>query len=379
MPCRANIAGRGYCEIEWAGGVLTDIRVLRAEDPAEPYCSPGFVDLQMNGIAGVDFGGPDLAPQAVVRVLEPLWASGVTTFCPTVTTNSPENLCHAFQVLEEARRLSPDFDACAPCYHLEGPYLSQGASRGVHDPQWMHPPDSGEFVRFQEAAGGRIGIVTIAPELPGAAEFMKRWSAAGVVCAIGHTDGDAADINRAVAAGARLSTHLGNGCPELIHRHRSPIWAQLASGTLSASLICDGFHLTPEFVRVAYGMKGRAGSILITDSIHVSGLAAGEYELGGMPVELQASGKVVALANPGALAGSTLRMNQAVARFRKMARISLDAALDAATVNPARLLSRWPVCGRLAAGQPANVVLFRPSPGELTVLATYWKGRLVTP
>jgi N-acetylglucosamine-6-phosphate deacetylase len=242
----------------------------------------------------------------------------------------------------------------------------------------MHPPDSGEFARLQQAAGGRIGIVTIAPELPGAPEFIERWSAAGVVFAIGHTDGDARDIERAASAGARLSTHLGNGCPELIHRHGSPIWAQLASEQLSASLICDGFHLTPEFVRVAYGMKGRARCILITDSIHVSGLAPGAYELAGMPVELQPSGKVAALRNPGSLAGSTLRMNQAVARFQRMARTGLDTALDAATVNPATLLSRWPVGAGLTAGQPANVVLFRPSSDELIVLATYLNGRLVT-
>jgi N-acetylglucosamine-6-phosphate deacetylase len=242
----------------------------------------------------------------------------------------------------------------------------------------MHPPDSDEFAEWQEAAGGRIGIVTVAPELPGACEFIECCSRAGVVCAIGHTDGDAADIHRAAAAGARLSTHLGNGCPERIHRHRAPLWAQLASETLSASLICDGFHLTPEFLRVAYGMKGRARSILITDSIHVSGLPPGAYGLAGMPVELQPSGKVVSLANAGALAGSTLRMNQAIARFTEMAGVPLDVALDAATVNPARLLSRWPVCAGLAAGQAANLVLFRPSPGELTILETYLQGRLVT-
>ena len=113
----ANIAGKGYSEIHWSDGVLTGIRVLRAEDPAEPYASAGFVDLQVNGMAGVDFGQPQLTAQTVVRTLEPLWASGVTTFCPTVITNSRENLCRAFRVLEEARRLSPEFAQCAPCYH----------------------------------------------------------------------------------------------------------------------------------------------------------------------------------------------------------------------------------------------------------------------
>lgn len=373
---RANIAGLGYCEIDWHAGVFSAIGVVGPEDAAEPYCCPGFIDLQINGTAGVDFGSPHLTAEAAVRALEPLWASGVTTFCPTVITNSRENPCRAFRALEEARHLSPDFAACAPCCHLEGPYLSDGDSRGAHDRRWMRDPSDEEFAELQEAAGGRIGIVTIAPERTGAIEFIKRWSATGVVFSIGHTDAESGDIYRAIAAGARLSTHLGNGCPERIHRHKSPIWAQLASEELSASLICDGFHLTPEFVRVAYGMKGRSHCILITDAIHVTGLAPGAYELGGLPVELQPGGKVVSVQNPGALAGSTLRMNQAVARFREAARIELDAALDAATVNPARLLSLS--CG-VVPGAPANLVVFRPSHEELTILATYLKGRLVTP
>jgi len=375
----ANIAGLGYCEIGWHDGRLAEVRRLRDEDAAEPYCSAGFIDLQINGITGVDFGASSVTAQEAVGVLEPLWTGGVTTFCPTVITNTRESLCRSFRVLEEARRLSAEFAACAPCYHLEGPYLSAGDSRGAHNPAWMRDPCDEEFAALQEAAGGRIGIVTIAPERLGACAFIEKWSRSGVVFAIGHTDADAADIHRAIAAGARLSTHLGNGCPERIHRHRSPVWAQLAADELSASLICDGFHLSPEFTRVAYGLKGRERTILITDAIHVTGLAPGIFELGGLPVELQASGRVAALRNAGSLAGSTLRLNRAVPRFRETVGISLEAALQAVTAAPARLLFRWPPGGRLVCGQPANLTVFRPREDELEILATYLEGRLVTP
>ena len=369
----ANIAGRGFCEIVCREGAIAAVRRLREEDPNEPYCSAGFIDLQVNGIAGVDFGGPELTAEAAIAVLPALWKSGVTTFCPTVITNTPEGLRRSFAVLEEARRRSPEFAAAAVCYHLEGPYLSPGPSHGAHNPELMRDPSWSEFAGLQEAAGGRIGIVTVAPERPGAIEFIRRAAEAGVLVAIGHTDGQAEDIRCAVEAGAVLSTHLGNGCPEFIHRHRAPLWAQLAEG-LSASLICDGFHLTPEFVRVAWGMKGRSGCILITDSIHAAGLAPGRYRLGGLAVELEADGRVISLESPGALAGSTLRMNRAVARFRSTAGIPLDAALAAATINPARLLARWQTGGELAPGRPANLTIFRPGAEELTVLAVYLRG-----
>ena len=376
---RANIAGVGYKEIAWRDGRLSRASGIGPIRPGEPYCSPGLVDLQINGIAGVDFGGADLTPKAVLRVLAPIFASGVTTFCPTVITNTHESLCRSFRVLEEARRISHEFDYAVPCYHLEGPYLSAGESRGAHNPEWMRDPSDKEFAALQKAAGGRIGIVTIAPERPGAARFIKKWTETGVIFAIGHTDCEAADIERAIKAGARLSTHLGNGCPERIHRHRSPIWAQLASEKLAASLICDGFHLTPEFTRIVYRLKGCHNSILITDSTHVNGLAPGWHQLGGMPVQLHESGRVDALGNPGSLAGSTLRLDRAVLELKKAADISLYEALDTASRNPARLLRRDDVCRSLDAGQPANLVVFQPSRHGLKILKTYLRGEQVWP
>jgi N-acetylglucosamine-6-phosphate deacetylase len=157
----------------------------------------------------------------------------------------------------------------------------------------MRSPDWDEFLKLQRAAGGRIGIVTLAPELPGAEEFIRKAQSAGVIVAISHTDGGPDDVHRAAAAGATLNTHLGNGCPEYLHRHRAPLWAQLATESLHASIICDGFHLPPDVVKVIVAVKGIDKCILITDAVHVAQLRPGRYALVGTEIELLPSGQVV--------------------------------------------------------------------------------------
>jgi N-acetylglucosamine-6-phosphate deacetylase len=373
---QGNIAGQGLAQIDVEGGRISAVRRLGLADAARPYVSPGFVDIQVNGFAGVNFSDGALDAAQAVRVLPALWKTGVTSFCPTLITNSLDQLARNFRVLEEARRLDPNFARTVPGYHLEGPYLSPGGAHGAHDTTFMRAPDWDEFSRLQEAAGGNIAIITLAPELPGAFDFIRRARAAGVIAAIGHTDCSPEEIHRATEAGAVLSTHLGNGCAQMIHRHQTPIWAQMASAQLSASLICDGFHLPPDLVRVIYGVKGIERCILITDAVHVAGLPPGRYSLVGLEIELLANGKVAAV-NREHLAGSALSMNRAVTVFEKFAGVSLAEALRAATTNPARLLRHEGIAVELAPGQPASLVTFRPEPGALRVEAVWLRGEQV--
>ncbi|MGH9403534.1 MAG: N-acetylglucosamine-6-phosphate deacetylase [Terriglobia bacterium] len=366
MKITANIAGRGMAQIEVSGREIAAVSILGPIEPEEPFVSPGFVDIQVNGFGGIDFSDRDLDPSQAARILPFLWKTGITTFCPTLITNSIENLRQNFRTLEAARRLEPRFGEAVPCYHLEGPYLSPGGAHGAHDPSLMKCPDWGEFSSLQEAAGGNIGIVTLAPELPGAFDFIRKASASGMVVAIGHTDAAPEQIHQAVQAGARLSTHLGNGCPNLIHRHQNPLWAQLAEDRLKASMICDGFHIPADLIRVAYKTKGIAGCILITDAIHVAGLEPGRYQIVGRGIELLPTGQVVT-DDRQSMAGSALSMNRALAAFQGCAGISLSEALQAATANPARLLGRGGICTDLASGQPANLVTFRPEENALSV------------
>ncbi len=373
MEILANLADFGLAEIEIRGSKLAAVRRLGPLEPSEPFASLGLIDIQINGFAGVDFSGSELEPSALLGLLPQLWRTGVTHFCPTLITNSVEQLRQNFQTLEAARRMDRRFADAVPCYHLEGPYLSPGGAHGAHNPSLMRLPNWEEFSALQRAANGNIGIVTIAPELPGALDFIRQASASGVVVAIGHTAAEPEQIHSAVEAGARLSTHLGNGLPNLIHRHQNPLWAQLAEDRLAASLICDGFHLPHDLVRVVFRLKGIERCILITDAVHVAGLTAGHYTLVGKGIELLPSGQVVT-EDRESMAGSALTMNRAVAVFQRFAQATLSEALRAASLNPARLIARGDIATELAPGQPANVVIFRPQQEALRIEAVFFKG-----
>jgi len=376
LQITANVAGRELAQIDIQGDRIGSVRMIGPSDAGKPFVSPGFVDIQVNGFAGVDFSEPQLNPERAISVLPAIWKTGVTTFCPTLITNSIEQLEQNLRALEKARSQDARFAWTVPCYHLEGPYLSPGGSHGTHDPSLMRSPNWDEFLRLQEAAGGNIAIVTLAPELPGACDFIRRARAAGVIPAIGHTDCQPEDIHKAVEAGAMLSTHLGNGCPNMIDRHRNPIWAQLASDRLATSLICDGFHLPQDLVRVIAAVKGIGRCILITDAVHVTNLPPGRYTFVGQPIELLPSGQVVT-GDRKCMAGSALSMNRAVVVFGNFAGVPLVDALQAATANPGKLLRRDGICTDLAPGQPANLITFRSGADKLRIETVLLHGEQV--
>lgn len=376
MEITANIPGRGLAQIQIQGGRIGSVRMFGLADPEKPFASPGFVDIQLNGFGGVNFSDPGLDPEKAISILPAVWQTGVTSFCPTLITNSFEMLRRNFRILEAARTQNAHFLQTVPCYHLEGPYLSPGGARGAHDPKLMRHPNWDEFMSLQDAAGGNISIVTLAPELPGALEFIRKACAAGLTVAIGHTEAAPEQIRRAVEAGARLATHFGNGCAEFIHRHNNPLWAQLANENLNVSLICDGFHLPLDLVNVVFRVKSVDRCILVTDAVHVAGLPPGRYTLVGRDIELLPSGQVVTL-DRQSMAGSALGMNRAVVVFAKFAGADLSEALQAAATNPGRLLRRDEVCTDLVTGQWANLVLFRTERDALRVETVLLRGEEV--
>jgi len=376
MEMLANLPGKGLVRIEIQEKRIASLQILGPLDGEKPYVSPGLIDIQLNGYAGINFCDAGLDPTKAPEILSALWKTGVTTFCPTVITNTQEGLLQCFRALEEARRIDSRFASCAPCYHLEGPYISPGGSRGAHNPKVMRPPDWAEFMELQKAAGGRIGIVTLAPELPGAMEFIRRAREACLVVSMGHTDATPAQIHQGAEAGAQLNTHLGNGCPQMIDRHQTPIWAQLALRQLAASMICDGFHLPPDLVQVIHRMKGIDGCVLITDAVHVAGLAPGRYKLVDLDIELLPTGQVV-MADRHSMAGSAVSMNRAVKVFMDYAGVTLEEAIQAATANPSRLLDRFETCCEVREGEPANLILFRVDADKLEIEKTILGGETV--
>jgi N-acetylglucosamine-6-phosphate deacetylase len=371
-----NIPGMGYARVEIRDTNIASVHLLDSLKPSAIFISPGFIDIQINGFAGIDFSSSTLTPKELVKILPRLWETGVTSFCPTLITNSHDRLLRSLGVLEKARSLDSNFESAVPCYHLEGPYISPLGSRGAHDPDLMRLPDWDEFSKLQMAAGGRIGIITIAPEVSGALQFIRKAKEAGVLVAIGHTDATPEQIHAAVDAGATLSTHWGNGCPQYIPRHANPLWAQLAIDSLTLSLICDGFHLPPDVVKVAAQVKGIKKVILITDAVYVANMPAGRYALVTTEIELLPSGQVVTV-DGRCLGGSALSMSRAIKVFMDFAQLSLRAALEAATTNPAELIQRDGICSRIAEGQPANLVCFRLEQHGLTIETVISKGKLV--
>jgi N-acetylglucosamine-6-phosphate deacetylase len=239
--------------------------------------------------------------------------------------------------------------------HLEGPFLSgREGYRGAHPAGAIRDPDWDLFRELQEASGRRVVLMTLAPERPGAIEFIARAAEAGVVIALGHTAADGETIERAVEAGARLTTHLGNGIAAELARHPNPIWHQAAEDRLFASLIADGHHLDRATLRVLARAKGPATLILVSDASPLAGLPPGTY--GDWAVD--ASGKIVVAGTPY-LAGSNQGLEVGLRHLMTAVPCPFPDALRTVTENPARLLGR-PWRG-LEPGEPADLVIFRQS------------------
>jgi N-acetylglucosamine-6-phosphate deacetylase len=355
------------------------VRAVRSVDgPEDVYLSPGWIDVQVNGFAGVDYNSAQTSHEEIARSIQVLFSTGVTRFYPTVITGGPEDMRGALENLARAKDELADGDAMDG-FHVEGPHISpDDGPRGAHPRRWVRPPDVDEFHRWQDAARGHIRLVTVAPEWPQAHRYIEALTAEGVVVSIGHTNANGAQIADAVSAGATMSTHLGNGAHQVLQRHPNYIWEQLAEDRLIASFIVDGVHLPASFLKVALRAKGLSRSVLVTDATSPAGAKPGFYSLGEQRVILTDDNRVL-LADQDKLAGSALRMDHGVQNLMKLAGLSLPDAVAMATVNPARVGG---VPGRkngLAAGERADFVLFRfdAERNTLQVETTYVGGRRV--
>src|SRR5260370_14800502 len=211
------------------------------------YISPGWIDLQVNGFAGVDYNSPSASREEISRSIRSMFATGVTRFFPTVITGSPDNMSGALRNLANAKESIAE-GVAMEAFHVEGPYISpDDGPRGAHPRRWVRPPNLDEFRRFQDAAHGHIRLITLSPEWPEATRFIETVVREGVVVSIGHTRATADEITAAVMAAATLSTHIGNGAHSTLPRHPNYIWEQLAEDRLAASFIVDGIHLRKSF------------------------------------------------------------------------------------------------------------------------------------
>jgi N-acetylglucosamine-6-phosphate deacetylase len=344
-------------------------------DYPESTLAPAFLDVHFHGAAGHDV--MEATPEALNAVGGFLATRGTGSFLATTVTAPLDATLRAVaglaRLIEKPHLIEDHNNNGRPTakpvgIHLEGPFLSR-AKCGVQPVEHMLAPDVGVFDRLFEAAEGRVQLMTLAPELPGAVELTEHATARGVRVSLGHSNATAAETLAAIDAGATSATHTFNAMRALDHREPGILGVVLTAGSVYAELICDGIHTAPELVRLWYLAKGSERGILVTDAMSATGMPDGEYQLGGFPVQV-ANGRAMAR---GVLAGSVLTLDRALMNFVDYTGVAVGEALRLLTVNPAAMTGLDNEAGSLEVGRAANLVALDES-GRL--VASMLGGRL---
>jgi N-acetylglucosamine-6-phosphate deacetylase len=326
-------------------------------DRGLPYLAPAFWDLQTNGRMGVSFSDPDVTPELAAATIRAHRALGVARLCPTLITAPFDAMRRGVAAIVAACGRAADVNRMVLGIHLEGPWISAvDGYCGAHPIGAVREADAADFERLQEAAEGMIRLVTLAPEVAGALELIRHLVSRGVVVSLGHTAADAETIGAAVDAGARMSTHLGNGIAATLARHGNPIWTQAADDHLMASVIADEHHLDPATLKVIARAKGLERLILVSDASPLAGLAPGRYGAW----EVLPSGRVVVSGTPY-LAGANQPLAVGLSNLMRATGWSLAEVVGTVTRNPARVLGLAPP--GLEVGGSANVARVRLGDG----------------
>lgn len=311
--------------------------------------TPGFIDMHSHGGAGAAFtDGPDAARRVVAMHAQ----HGTTTMMASLVSADADTLSRQVAALVP---LVQDGTICG--IHLEGPWISH-QRKGAHDPHALRAPNPTEIEDLLAVGAGTIAMVTLAPELPGGIDAVRQLVAAGVVVALGHTSGDDHITREAIDAGATVATHLFNAMPALHHREPGPIGALLRDPRVTVELIADGIHVHPDVLAVVMAAAGADRIALVSDAMSAAGMADGDYELGSLAVRV--TDGVARLVEGGALAGSTLTLDDALRRVVDHAGWSVDDAVTCLTRTPAHTLGLADR-GALETGQRADVVLLDPT------------------
>jgi len=338
-------------------------------DFGDATLAPGFLDIHIHGGAGLDV--MRASRSELPRLGQFLSSHGVTGYFATTVAAPLDATCTALERLADViDDKTPDggpSQARPLGIHLEGPFLSH-RRRGVHPPEYLVEPTLPIFEKLWQAARGHVRMITIAPEIPGALEVIAEAARRKVCVSIGHSDAELPAALEAVKAGARHATHTFNAMRPLDHRNPGIIGEVLSNDTLTADIIVDGIHVSPEVVKIFLQAKGPTRAVLITDAMSATGMPDGRYQLGPIQVDV-ADGKATA---NGSLAGSVLTMDRAVQNITKFSNWSLREAVRAATFNPARAVGLSSDYGRLEVGSIADFVVLSAT-GE--VLKTIVGGR----
>jgi N-acetylglucosamine-6-phosphate deacetylase len=359
-----RLRARHYRTAQMLDVVCERGKIARLETPsAQPadaeaeWIGPAFCDVQINGCHGVSFNAETLTQAQIRSVVETCRRHGIAQLMPTLVTGPFDALMHGFRTIREACDQCAELAQAIVGIHLEGPYISpEDGPRGAHPRQHVRPPSWDEFHRFQDdAAHGMIRMLTVAPETAGAIAFIEKVAQAGVVVALGHTGASGDCIRAAIDAGARISTHLGNGSHAMLPRHENYLWEQLADDRLWASMIADGHHLPASVMRCILRVKTPARLILTCDASPLAGSPPGMYRQWDDDFEVLPIGKIVVAGTPY-LGGSWAFTDLCVGNLLRLGETSLADAIDLASNRPRELLGLAP--RRIEIGEPAELILF---------------------
>ena len=373
LTCKNCITGF-YQQVTLQHGVLVNISAPAISEGNFSFIAPGLTDLQVNGITGIDFNDPSLTVQDIVKATLYLLSKGITTFLPAVITNTDENIFKILRTISKACLSEPIVKECIAGIHLEGPFISpvEGA-RGAHEASYAKAPDWDLLLRFQEAAGGKIKLITMAPEWEGSCPFITKCTANGILVSIGHSMADSEQVSMAVSAGATLSTHLGNGVPLLLKRHPNIIWDQLAAEELYTCIIADGIHIPDSFIKVVIRNKGNA-TLLVSDATCFAGMPPGEYQthIGGTVV-LTNENRLSLKGNPEILAGAAFSLLENIGYLISKNIATLREAWQMASTNIATMLLK----NNLSFHNENDFVIFNFTGKEIKVERVIKNGKTV--
>lgn len=333
---------------------------VRLIDLADSVLAPGFVDIHVHGGAGYDVMQEDREGRA--RMERHFAKHGVTSYCPTTVTAPLDSTYAALERIAKAAKSGESGRAKPAGIHIEGPFISH-AKRGVHPPENLVEPSIDLFEKMWQAAQGKVAVVTIAPEIPGALETIKYAAERGVCNSLGHSNATMAEAEKGIAAGGRHATHTFNAMRPLDHRDPGILGAVLSDDRVTADIIADGIHVHPSMVSLFLRAKGRDRAVLITDAISATGMGDGQFQLGPFKVEVKGD----RCEYEGKLAGSVLTLDRAVTNIMKFSGWSLQHSVQLATLNPARVIGRNDI-GIIAPGSQADfVVLSREGKLQRTI------------
>ncbi len=335
------------------------------------YIGPGLVDLQVNGFAGVDFNSFPISEGEFAKAVSALAKGGVTTFLPTIITNSDTKIINLLENIDKLCKDNPLIGQFIGGIHLEGPFISPcDGARGAHDKTFVKAPDWELFRQFQAASGHRIKILTLSPEWGNSAPFIEKCVNHGVTVAIGHSVATPEQIKTAVDAGASMSTHLGNGATLELPRNSNIVIEQLSINNVAAGLIADGFHLPESFLKIALKIK-ESNAFIVSDSTMFAGMKSAAYHshIGG-DVILSPDGRLSLAGNHKLLAGAALPILHGVKHLLNKDIVPLSKAWALASVYPQKFIKLKP--------QNKDLVIFEMNDTQISIVSVYKSGKKIT-